>query len=143
MAKFIIGRGAIEVSVNSVDLTSHVQSVTTGRAADDHDVTGLDADAHEHLLGLSEDSCTLNFWQDFEAASVDATLSPLQGSNTAFPVVVDIVGVKTLTMQCLLPEYQDLAGAAGEPSATECSFVCGDGNGWVEGESSSGSGSGA
>lgn len=133
MAKQIV-KGT--VTVNAVDLTSHVSSVTIDKSADDHDVTGLDAEAHEHLLGLSEDSGTLNFWQDFDAGSVDATLSPLQGENTAFPIVVEEPNGKTWTLQALLPNYQPLAGSVGEPSATECSFVSGDGAGWVEVEPS-------
>lgn len=130
MAKQIV-KGT--VTVDAVDLTTYVSSVTIDKSADDHDVTGLDAEAHEHLLGLSEDSMTLNFWQDFDAVKVDATLSPLQGENTAFPVVVEEPGGKTWTLQALLPNYQPLAGAVGEPSATEANFVCGDGNGIVEG----------
>lgn len=129
MAKHIIG-GTVEV--NSVDLSSHVSSVNINKAADDHDVTGLDATAHEHLLGLSEDTMELNFWQDFDAASVDDTLAPLQGENDAFPVVVTEPGGRVWTLQALLPSYQPLAGSKGEPSATTCSFVCGDGNGVVQ-----------
>lgn len=136
MSKFLIGRGSVEVSVNNVDLTDHVQNVDNPKQADQHDVTAFDATAHEFLLGLSNDGCTLNFWQDFESGSVDATLGPLQGDNTPFPVVIDVVGEKTYTMQCLLPNYTPLSGGAGEPSATQCEFLCGDGNGWVEGTSS-------
>lgn len=132
MGKFIIKDGAVTCSVNGTDLSSHVQSVENPKAADDHDVTGIDASAHEHLLGLSEDGCTLNFWQDFDPGSVDDVLSELQGENASFPVVIDVLGGPTYTMQCLLPNYTPLSGSAGEPSATQCSFVCGDGNGWVE-----------
>lgn len=120
------------VEVNSVDLTTFVSSVDIDKSADDHDVTGFDATSHEHLLGLSEDSGSLNFWQDYDAASVDDTLSPLQGENTPFPVVVTEPGGKAWTLQALLPNYKPLSGSVGEPNATECSFVCGDGNGWVE-----------
>lgn len=137
MAKTIV---KCTVEVNSVDLSDQVQSVTIDRTVDDHDVTAVSATAHEHLLGLSEDTITLNFWQDFEASSVDATLSPLVGSNEAFPITVTEPGGKSWTMQSLAPSYQPLAGAAGEPSATEIQFVCGDGNGIVEG-TASGSGS--
>lgn len=130
MAKRIVD---CTVSVNGVSLSTYVSSVDIDETADDHDVTGMTATAHEHLLGLSEDSITLNFWQDYAAAKVDATLQPLQGSNTAFPVVVVTASPdsKTYTMQSKLPNYKPLSGSVGEPNATECSFVCGDGVGVV------------
>jgi hypothetical protein len=132
MGKFIIGQGTgNKVTVNGVDLTSHVSSVDTDKSADDHDVTGFGAEVHEHLLGLGEHAGTLNFWQDFDAASVDDTLDELQGENEAFPVVVE-AGGNTWTLEALLPNYKPLSGAVGEPSATECSFLCGDGVGWVK-----------
>lgn len=133
---FIPQDGSVTVTVNAVDLTDHVQNIDTPKSADQHDITTFADRAHRFKLGLSNDGLSLNFWQDFDAAKVDATLGPLQGSNTPFPVVVEIVGVKTLTMQCLLPNYTPLSGAAGEPSATQCEFLCGDGEGWVEEESS-------
>jgi hypothetical protein len=113
------------VEVNSVDLSTHCSSVDIDQSADDHDVTGMKAKAHEHLLGLSEDSITLNFWQDFDAASVDDTLSPLQGENDPFPVKITEPGGKVWEMDSLLPNYKPLAGSTGEPSATECQFVNG------------------
>ena len=119
------------VTVNGVDLASHVSSVDIDMSADDHDVSGMGGDAHEHLLGMSEDSMTLNFWQDFDAGSVDDTLSELQGENEAFPVVVTSGG-KTWTLQALLPNYKPLAGARGEPSATEVQFLNGGPDGIVE-----------
>lgn len=138
MAKTIVNA---TVEVDGVDLTTHVSSVSIDKSADDHDVTGLGATAHEHLLGLSEDTITLNFWQDFEASSVDETLSPLQGQNEPFEVTVTEPGGKVWSMNALLPNYSPLSGSAGEPSATECSFVCGDQAGIVE-NPASGSGSG-
>ena len=133
MAKTIVGG---VVTVNGVDLSAECSSVEVNQNAEDHDVTGMSASAREHLLGLSDDSMTLNFWQDFAAAKVDATLAPLQGSNSPVAVVVQTgstPGSKKWTMQGLLPNYTPFAGAKGEPSATEAQFLNGDGVGIVAG----------
>lgn len=128
----------ISVTVNSVDLSSHVKSVTITEKWDDQDVTGMGAAAKEHLLGIPDASMTIEFFQDFDAASVEATLAPLKGSNTPFPVVVKptsaAVGVSnpSYTMQALLPEYNTLDASVGAPSTTKVSFVNGDQSGIVK-----------
>lgn len=131
MAKTIVGG---IVTIDGVDLSSECSSVEVNQTAEDHDVTGLSATAREHLLGLSDDSITLNFWQDFSAAKVNETLAPLQGENASVEVVLQTgsaVGDQVWTMQGLLPNYTPFSGAVGEPSATEAAFLNADGVGIV------------
>jgi hypothetical protein len=131
-----------KVLVNAVDFTNHVESITVSDKYDDNDVSALGATAHEHLLGLTDPVITLNLYQDFAATEVHATLGPLRGSNTAFPIVVtndSRVSVSatnpSFTMQALMPNYDILNGSIGKPSMTSISFVCGDQNGIVEADS--------
>lgn len=130
------------VKVNSVDLSDHIDQLVIGEKWDDNDVTGLGAKAHEHLLGLADPTIQLKFWQDFAAAEVHATLGPLAGSNTPFPIEITVDGRSSVsttnpkfTMQALMPSYDILNGSVGKPSDTSVTFVNGDQSGIVESDS--------
>lgn len=131
-----------KVEVDSVDLTNHISRLTVSDKYDDNDVSALGAKAHAHLLGLTDPTITLDFYQDFDATSVHSVLSPLRGSNTAFPIVVTVDSRSSVsatnpkfTMNALLPSYDILDGQIGQPSKTSVTFVCGDDNGIVEADS--------
>jgi len=136
MAKF--SARDISVTVNDVDLSDHVKSVNIDEKWDDQDVTGMGAGAKEHLLGIPDASMTIEFFQDFEAASVEATLAPLKGSNTPFPIVVKPTSAAvstdnpSYTMQALLPEYTTLDASVGAASTIKVQFVNGDPSGIVK-----------
>src|SRR3972149_4429221 len=85
MAKYVILDAS--ATVNSVDLSDHVESVEIDIAKDDVDLTAMGATAREHAAGLRDDKITINFFQDFASAKVDATLWPLL-SSTGFTVVL-------------------------------------------------------
>lgn len=128
----------IHVTVNGVDLSNHVKSVMIGEKWDDQDVTGMGAAAKEHLLGIPDASMTVEFFQDFDAGSVEATLAGLKGSNTPFPIVVKPTSAAvsatnpSYTMQALLPEYNTLDASVGTASTTKVQFVNGDQTGIVK-----------
>lgn len=131
-----------QVKVNSVDLTDHIDTVVVGEKWDDNDVSSLGALAHEHLLGLADPTIQLDFFQDFSASSVHATLGPLAGSNTPFPIEVTVdsrSGVSStnpkFTMMALLPNYDLINGSVGKPSKTSITFINGSGDGIVESDS--------
>src|SRR6185312_972354 len=136
MAKF--SARDISVTINAVDLSSHVKSVSIDEKWDDQDVTGMGAAAKEHLLGIPDASMTIEFFQDFDAASVEDTLAALKGSNSPFPIVVKptsaVVSASnpSYTMQALLPEYMTLDATVGSPSTTKVNFVNGDPSGIVK-----------
>lgn len=136
MAKF--SARDLSVTINGVDLSDHVKSVTTNEKWDDQDVTGMGAAAKEHLLGIPDASMTIEFFQDFDAGSVNATLAPLKGSNTPFPIIVKPTSAAvsvtnpSYTMQALLPEYTALDATVGAASTVKVGFVNGDPSGIVE-----------
>jgi hypothetical protein len=127
-----------EITVNEVDLSTHVSSVTIEQTSDEVDVTGFKAKAKEILAGIPDATITLNFWQDFDAGSVDATLQPVYDSAEPTEVVVKPTEAAvsatnpSYTMQGVLLNYSPLAGAIGEASATEVAFRNGDQSGIVK-----------
>jgi hypothetical protein len=131
-----------KVMVNDVDLTDHIDTLQVSEKWDDNDVSSLGALAHEHLLGLADPQITLNFFQDFDAASVHATLGPLAGSNAPFPIVITTdsrVSVSAtnpkFTMQAVMPNYDVLNGKVGAPSQTSVTFMNADPSGITEADS--------
>lgn len=126
MAKTILRNAS--VTVNSVDLSNHVRSVTIQESWDVVDVTAMGDTAKTNLLGIADAQVTVEFYQDFAATSVDATLSTLAGSNTPFSVVVkpDTAAVSatnpSYTMQAVLPQYTPVAGQVGNASTMSVTF---------------------
>lgn len=133
MAKRILRDCFIEV--NGVDLSDHFSQIEVNETSDEQDVTGFQATAKEKLLGIGDDTITGTLFQDNAEGSVDATLAPLQGSNTPFDVIVRAdAAAKSATnpqyeMEALLPNYKPLSGQVGAPSTTDVNFINGGPNG--------------
>lgn len=127
MAKVILKDAS--VTINGVDLSDHVDSVEISEKWDNKDVTSMGATMKQYLLGLGDGSIKVDFFQDFAAASVDATLSALAGSNTTFTVVCKPTSAAvsatnpSYTMTAVLPEYQPLSGKVGDPSKLSVTFM--------------------
>ncbi|HXO86435.1 MAG TPA: hypothetical protein VN803_13025 [Gemmatimonadales bacterium] len=121
------------VTINSVDLSDHISKATIMTQRTEVDVSTFGATYKEILLGLGDASITLDFLQDFDANSVDATLWPLSQSGSVFPVTVRprsagggtvISGTNPLyTMsQSVLSNYDPLDGSIGAASITSVKF---------------------
>lgn len=116
------------ISVDGVDFSDHVSSVEIQLSKDEIDTTNFGGSGRERAHGLKDDSFTLNFQQDFAAASVDATLYPLYDNETEFQVIVrptaGVVGPTNPEYEgtCILLEYQPLAGDVGALSETSVTF---------------------
>lgn len=126
------------VSINSVDLSNHVKSITLNYEAEllDDTVMGT-AGTRSNKPGLLNWSLEVEFLQDYDAASVDATLFALVGA-AAFPVAVRPVnGAIAATNpeyqgQAVVESYPPLLGEVGalgtatvmfKPSGTNCNLV--------------------
>lgn len=135
MAKTILRD--VSVTVNSVDISDHVDTVEVDEQWEQVDVTGMGAAAREILLGLATASIKLNLFQDFGTASIDDTLSPLAGSNTPFAVVVKPTsGVvsptnPSFTLQGVLPQYTPISGQVGKASMMSVEILNADQSGLV------------
>lgn len=125
MAKFVLKTAT--VTVNSVDLSDHISSVTIETSYDSVDVTAFGSTYKEILAGLGDAKITLDFFQDFASAKVDATLWPLVG--TSFPVTVKPTSASVSStnprydMTGTLLTYNPLAGNVGEASTTSVEIV--------------------
>lgn len=135
MAKQIL-RNAV-ITVNGVNLSDHASAVTINTEFDDVDLTSFGATLREHAKGIGDGSIEIEWFQDFAAASVDATLWPIAQGSTAVPVTVkaDNAAVSPtnplFTMQGLLMNYSPLAGSVGEASTTSTTFQNGAQSGIV------------
>jgi hypothetical protein len=103
------------VSINSVDVSAHVKSITLNYEAEllDDTVMGT-AGTRSNFPGLKNWSLEVNFLQDYDAGSVDATLFALVGA-AAFPVAVRAVNSAISTSN---PEYQGPAVVESYPPLT-------------------------
>ena len=107
------------ITVNAVDLTDHVASVTINQKYDELDTTVFGTvGGKERIAGLQDNSLTIEFLQDFAAASVDVTIAALLGTATTVVVTAGAGAVSVTnpkwTMSCLLLEWTPIAGAAGD-----------------------------
>lgn len=71
-----------KVTINGTNFSDHLTAVTLDVSADEQDVTTFGTSGFRtRIAGLKDASVQLDFNQDFGAASIDATLWPLLGSN--------------------------------------------------------------
>jgi hypothetical protein len=107
------------VTVNSVDVSDHVASVTLNSSIDVVETTAFSTTAaRTRIGGLADNSITLEFHQDYASGSIEATVYPLLGTTTS--VVVKPNGSTTsasnpaYTSTVLVSEWTPLNGAVGE-----------------------------
>ena len=126
MAKFILTD--VLVTVDGVDVSDHVTSVTVNLSKDEVETTAFTGGGRERKAGLKDDSFEVNFQQDFAASSVDELLYDLYDNESEFPVVVrPVSGAVSATNPsysgtCIVLEYQPLAGDVGSLSTTTVTF---------------------
>ena len=106
------------VTVNGVNLSDHITSITINSPQDVVETTAFGSTARTRVAGLADNSVTLEFQQDYATSSVEATIYPLLGSTTT--VVVKPNGSTTsatnpsYTFSALVSEWTPLNGAVGE-----------------------------
>ena len=128
MAKFVMKDAVL--TVNSVNLSDHTSSVSIEVTTDEVDVTSMTAASYREFLdGFKDATVTATFFQDFAAASVDATLWPLFSGGSVFPVTVKATSAATSSTNPIysLPAakmfgYTPIGGGVGDASSTDVSF---------------------
>ena len=115
------------VTVNSVDLSQYIASVTISTTREVVDTTGFSTSgARTRVAGLQDNSLTLEFHQDFASGAVEATVFPLVGSTTAVVVkpTSEAVGPTNPSYTCtaLVSEWTPLGGSVGELSTASVSW---------------------
>ena len=119
----------VGVKINSVDLSDHITSVTLTQNFDELEVTALGDSAHKFVKGLEASTLTLNFLNDFAAASVQATLQSAYGT-TVTAVLLPVKGTAVsstnplYTVSIIVNNLTPLNGAVGDISNSSMTFTC-------------------
>jgi hypothetical protein len=79
MATFL-GNGA-KVTVNSVDLSAYVSSVTINQEFDQLEVTAMGDSGHKYIAGLENSSISIDFNADFATSKVNQTINGSGAGN--------------------------------------------------------------
>lgn len=116
MAKFAATDYA--VSINGTQFGSSLNSVELTIEADDLETTAFGGTYRTRVGGLKSASVTLNFMQDFAAASVDQTLNGLVGSIATVVMIPNGTAVTatnpSYTANCLVTQYSPFASSVGD-----------------------------
>lgn len=109
-----------KITINGTNFSSSLQSVSIDLSADELETTAFGGGWRTRVAGLKTGSVTLNFFQDFGASAVDATLQPLFAAGSNATVVVTSTSTTTsatnpaYTAICLVSQYQPYQASAGD-----------------------------
>ena len=118
MAVFL--NNGVSVTVNSVDLSDHVTSITINRTFDELEVTAMGDSGHKFVKGLEASSITIDFLNDTATGEVLQTLQAAWG--TSVPVVIKqssgavSATNPSYTMTCLINNTTDINGSVADLS---------------------------
>lgn len=122
MAKFLATQN--QISLNGIDLTSSLHSVTLDVKSNEVDTTtfGTSGTVYKTVAGgIISGTVKLEFYQDYAAGSVDATIWPLL--NTIGTVVIKPNGTAvsatnpSYTQTVLISNYTPVQGSIGDISS--------------------------
>ena len=114
MARVVLTSNAV-IKVGGVDLSDHIASVTYESSVDEVSTTAFGDTGQRRVGGLKDESVALDFHQDWAAADVDATVSPLVGGTAAIELYPEgtAAGKIKYTGNVLVSEW-GWGGAVGE-----------------------------
>lgn len=124
MAKFVATDYSI--TINGTSFSTSLAAATLDITAEEQDVTSFGSSYRSRIGGLKDASVSLDFHQDFAAASVDATLFPLLGTQ-ATVVIKPTSGTisatnPTYSFNCLVTQYQPFASSVGDLATLSVSW---------------------
>jgi hypothetical protein len=119
-----------KVTINGVNLSSYLASVTINESLDVVETTAFSSTAAKTRVGgLRDNSVTLEFHQDFAAGAVEATINgttSLVGTLTTIVVqpTSSAVGATnpSYTFSALVSEWTSLSGGVGELSTASVTW---------------------
>ena len=116
MAEFMLNDAS--VTINSVDLSTYVTSVTLSQSADSLETTAMGDSARTFIAGLTNGTIDIDFNADFAASKTEATIYPLVGTTTAVvvkPVAASVSATNpSYTFNVIVNEWDTLNGSIGE-----------------------------
>lgn len=116
MAVFL--NNGVVVTVNTVDLSDHVTSVTLNRTFDELEVTAMGDNGHKFVKGLEASSVTIDFLNDTAASETLATLQAAWGTSVTVTLKQTSAATSATnplyTMTCLVNNTTDINGAVAD-----------------------------
>ena len=116
MAVFL--NNGVKLTVNAVDLSDHVQSITINRNFQELPVTAMGDSGVKAVKGLEESSITIDFLNDTASSNVLQTLQAVWGTSTTVTVKQTSAATSATnplyTMTCLVNGTTDINGAVGD-----------------------------
>jgi hypothetical protein len=114
------------ISINGTSFSASLAAATLDITSEEQDVTSFGSTFRSRIGGLKDASLSLDFHQDFAAASVDATLFPLLGTQ-ATVVIKPTSGTvsatnPTYSFNCLVTQYQPFASSVGDLATLSVSW---------------------
>ena len=112
----------VQVTVNSVDLSSLVSSVTLNHSFDELEITSMGDSGHRFVKGLEASSVTIDFFNDSASAKTLQTLnsSSVWGNNVTVTLKQTSAATSAenplYTMSCLINNTTPINGAVGDLS---------------------------
>jgi hypothetical protein len=110
----------VVLTVNAVDLSTLVSSVTINRSFDELEVTAMGDSGHKFVKGLEASSITIDFFNDEASTKTLQTLNSTWGTSTTV-TVKQKTGTTApdnplYTMSCLVNNTTPINGAVGDLS---------------------------
>lgn len=117
------------IKINSVQLNNYVAQVELDWSYEEVDTTTFDGSgAMSRVAGLQNSSLSITFLQDFSAASVDATISPLLGGTSSFEILPAGTTASATnpkyTGKVLITSWTPLSGAPGDRGEADVDWPC-------------------
>ena len=110
----------VVLTVNAVDLSSLVSSVSINRSFDELEVTAMGDSGHKFVKGLEASSITIDFFNDEATSKTLQTLNSVWGTNTTVTVKQTSAATSATnplyTMTCLVNNTTPINGAVGDLS---------------------------
>ena len=124
MAAFMLNNAS--VTINSLDLSDHVTSITFSEEADQLETTAMGDNNRTMIGGLKSGTIDLEFNQDLAASDVQATIRALLGTVTAVIVKNDAGATAATnpqwTFNALVTEWPSINGTVGELATASVSW---------------------
>ena len=110
----------VVLTVNAVDLSSLVSSVTINRSFDELEVTAMGDSGHKFVKGLEASSITIDFFNDEATSKTLQTLNTVWGTSTTVTVKQTSAATSAsnplYTMSCLVNNITPVNGAVADLS---------------------------
>jgi hypothetical protein len=110
----------VSVTVDSVDLSSLVSSVTINRSFDELEITAMGDSGHRFTKGLEASSVTIDFFNDSDTSKTLQKLNTIWGTSVTVVIKQTSGAVSasnpSYTMSCLINNTTPVNGAVGDIS---------------------------